>query len=113
MTTIQINKDFLLTTQQAADILDLHYKRVQRLLHSDDCDFAVRTGNGTQYKHYRVRYGDLEKLQKLHEKTRSIGRKGTGVASRLSAAEARLEELEKQVAELTQVIDEYTAPVVR
>lgn len=113
MTTIAINEEFLLTTQQAADILDLNYKRVQRLLNSPDCDFAVRTGKGKKYQHFRVRFGDLEKLQELHEKTRRQGGSSTGATARLRAVESRLEALEQQVSELTQVIDEYTAPVVR
>lgn len=92
MTQIQINEDFLLTTTQVGEMLGITRDRARML--AERSDFAIRSKGGSDRRgNYKIRFGDLGKLQELHERTKAMGR----TRMSLAALTAAYDELKEQV----------------
>lgn len=103
---VVIPDSFLLTTQQAAEITGIKQSRIQTIL--PKASFVVRTSGGGTYGHMRIRFGDLDKLVRLDQNTRTVGKKNSDIEKLIADMAA----LHKRIDDLEQFVDEFTAPVV-
>jgi hypothetical protein len=103
---VVIPDSFLLTTQQAAEITGIKQSRIQNIL--PKASFVVRTSGGGTYGHMRIRFGDLDKLVRLDQSTRTVGKKNSDIEKLIADMAA----IHKRIDDLEQFVDEFTAPVV-